>query len=368
MTSQLFAPGTFDNSPPTINLVNKGVKPYNGTKDQTYDYLIEYFDADSDLPRPSNGGYIQIEINDREYDMIETSTDDTDTSDGKYYSFTTDGTNLRPDNKFRILAHDGTYLVSTRTHLGPNVTFGLPPVAKAGKDVNVKAGELFWLDARDSSDPEGKIVKYLWDTDGDGDFNDTDGSKEGARVSFKFDEPGEYNITLLIIDEDGNSDIDKIKITVTEDEDDKDEPPPVEFWLYLGIVIIIIIVLLIVAMVLYRRKLQDDRDREAFMGAPIAEEEEEVEEEEAAEEEAEEPVEEEELDEEEEMEDIEEDEYPEDLDEEEDVELEDVELDEEELVDLDEDEVEEVKKPPKEIKKSKKSQKSKKMIPKKRQL
>ena len=74
-------------------------------------------------------------------------------------------------------------------------------------------------------------------------------------------------------------DIDKIEITVTEDDEEKDGDPSAEFWLYLGIVIIIIIVLLIIAMLFYRRKLQEDRDREAFMGAPIAEEEEEAEEE-----------------------------------------------------------------------------------------
>jgi outer membrane protein assembly factor BamB len=349
----LFAPGTFDNSPPTIELVQTGVTPFNGTKDETYEYLIEYFDSDSDLPISANEGYITIEINGKPYDLIETSVNDTDPSDGKYYTLSLVGDDLRPENTFSINAHDGTYLVRTKLYSGPNVTFGQPPMADAGPDINAKAGKTFFLDASGSSDPDGIIEKFLWDTDNDGIFDDTDGSREGQKVSMRFDDPGTYIVTLKVIDDDDNFGTDTLTVTVTEDDDGTSTTDAEDMlWLYLGLIIIIIIVILIVAMLLYRRQLEDKRDKQVFMGGGAVDL---GEDEDMADEEAEEPVDEDEPDEDEaDLDDVEEDEFAEDLadDELEDSDIEDLdedlneeEPDVEELEDLEEDVEESPKKP-----------------------
>jgi hypothetical protein len=73
MNEQLFAPGTFDNSPPTLNIIDNGVKPLNGSKDIEFEYLFEYTDENNDLPITANGGYVKIEINGWKYSMKETN-------------------------------------------------------------------------------------------------------------------------------------------------------------------------------------------------------------------------------------------------------------------------------------------------------
>jgi PKD repeat protein len=355
----LFAPGTFDNSPPTIELVQRGVTPFNGTKDDIFEYLIQYFDLDSDLPIPENEGFITIDINGKPYDLEETSVNDTDPSDGKYYTLSFDGINLRPQNTFFINAHDGTYLVSSKVYSGPNVDLGDVPIADAGPDIKVKAGKTFYLDASGSSDPDGTIEKFLWDTDNDGIFDDTDGSREGQKVSMRFEDKGTYVVTLKVIDNDNNFNTDTLTVTVTEDENGPIEEPEDMLWLYLGLIIIIIIIILIVAMLLYRRQLEDKRDKQVFLGGGAVDLGED-EDQEIMDEESEEPVDEEEPDvDEEELEDVEEDEFSEDLADEE-MEFEDSDLEEdldEEEQEPEEEEFEEEK--PKKIEKKKVKSKSK---------
>ncbi len=337
---QLFAPGTLDNSPPTIKLIQKGVSPFNGTRDESYEYLVEYFDLDSDLPTLSSGGYLKIDINGKLYDMEETNVNDTDTSDGKYYTFSIAGSNLRPENAntFKILAHDGTYLFKTQLYTGPNIETGSAPDADAGPDQTVKAGKSFWLDASGSTDIDDDIVKFLWDTDGDGDFYDSDGSREGLKVSLIIQNKGIYIITLKVIDEEGNNDTDTVTITVEEDKDVKQDDDLANILLYIGIIILIIVILLIVALMFYRKKLQDERERRLFEKGPPREDV-------LAEEEAEEPMEDEDLDE-EDLDDVEEVEFSEEpeIDVEDDEELEDFEVDEEDLEELEEFEAKEPKK------------------------
>jgi len=88
------------------------------------------------------------------------------------------------------------------------IAFGvveIPPVIKFSPTADFsftperpRAGEPVTFDASASFDPDGQIVKYEWDFDGDG---VTDA--EGVRVTFTFDEPGDYPVTLTVTDNDG---------------------------------------------------------------------------------------------------------------------------------------------------------------------
>lgn len=60
------------------------------------------------------------------------------------------------------------------------------------------AGEEITFDGSLSFDPDGEIVKYEWDFDGDGETDAT-----GPRVTFTFAAPGRYEVRLTVTDDDG---------------------------------------------------------------------------------------------------------------------------------------------------------------------
>ncbi len=63
-----------------------------------------------------------------------------------------------------------------------------------------KINERVCFDARESRDPDGKIVKYEWDFDGDGTFDESVTEPQICRV---FEVVGSFNVTLRVTDEDG---------------------------------------------------------------------------------------------------------------------------------------------------------------------
>ena len=62
-------------------------------------------------------------------------------------------------------------------------------------------GEAVIFDASASSDPDGEIVRYEWDFNGDDQVDAT-----GVVVSYVFEEPGEYSVVLIVTDNEGNQD------------------------------------------------------------------------------------------------------------------------------------------------------------------
>jgi PKD repeat protein len=56
------------------------------------------------------------------------------------------------------------------------------------------------FDASGSSDPDGEIVEYRWDFDGDG---ATDRNTTGPRATHVFEEPGTYDVSLAVVDDTG---------------------------------------------------------------------------------------------------------------------------------------------------------------------
>lgn len=81
------------------------------------------------------------------------------------------------------------------------------PIAGAGVQREVIAGQVVRFEAADSSDPDGQIVDYLWDF-GDGTFSDL------AAASHVYVEPGQYTVTLTVTDDSGNMAIDTLLVSV----------------------------------------------------------------------------------------------------------------------------------------------------------
>lgn len=79
-----------------------------------------------------------------------------------------------------------------------------PPVVNLeASPSEVSPGETVTLDPTDSSDPDGQIVTWEFDTDGDGTFDESYDSPTTLRIGFE--EPGTYEITLRVTDNDGLS-------------------------------------------------------------------------------------------------------------------------------------------------------------------
>ena len=89
-----------------------------------------------------------------------------------------------------------------------NYTDNMKPVADAGGDINQVYTKIVRLDASSSYDPDGKIVKFVWDF-GDGQ------SAEGMTIDHTYNQYGTYNASLLVVDNDGATDTDEIQVTIT---------------------------------------------------------------------------------------------------------------------------------------------------------
>jgi PKD repeat protein len=74
------------------------------------------------------------------------------------------------------------------------------PVAVIRVPTDVTVNQNVTGDASGSYDPDGHIVRYDWDMNGDGDFG-----KDGTHHSFAYDRPGDYVAVLKVTDDDGNS-------------------------------------------------------------------------------------------------------------------------------------------------------------------
>src|SRR6185295_8523010 len=86
--------------------------------------------------------------------------------------------------------------------------------AEAGGPYAGGEGEAIQLDATGTVDPESRIVRYEWDLDGDGAFDDATGTTPAAT----FPDQGTYTIVLRTVDATGRSDTDAAVVTVANRE------------------------------------------------------------------------------------------------------------------------------------------------------
>ncbi len=83
------------------------------------------------------------------------------------------------------------------------------PVAVIHIPGDVTVNQNVTASASGSYDPDGHIVRYDWDLNGDGNFG-----KDGASHSYSYDRPGDYVAVLKVTDDDGNSSIARATVHV----------------------------------------------------------------------------------------------------------------------------------------------------------
>jgi PKD repeat protein len=97
-----------------------------------------------------------------------------------------------------LTARDDAGVANSASSDSVMIVVNAPPVAAAGPDRRVATGEVVAFDATGSSDPDGRIVDWLWDF-GDG------GQARGAKVAYAYPTPGEYRVGLTVRDDSGTA-------------------------------------------------------------------------------------------------------------------------------------------------------------------
>lgn len=111
-----------------------------------------------------------------------------------------------------LTVNDGTGLPNATATDAMVVVINAPPVAVAGGNRDVCSGDAILFDATGSFDPDGGLLRYLWDF-GDGTTSDL------VNPNKTYEEPGTYAVTLTVRDESGSDlgvDIDRIATIVRE--------------------------------------------------------------------------------------------------------------------------------------------------------
>jgi len=79
------------------------------------------------------------------------------------------------------------------------------------KPDRISVGEKVELNGCKSSDPDGQIASYFWDFDGDGEPEE---STDDCRIEHVFEEPGEVEPRLKVVDDDGRAQDVKLKVRI----------------------------------------------------------------------------------------------------------------------------------------------------------
>ena len=100
-----------------------------------------------------------------------------------------------------------------------------PPVAALSVSPQpVVAGEGAVLDGSGSRDPDGSVVSYAWDLDGDGSFERGGGAE--AQLAHVFDQAGSFQVGLRVVDATGASADATTTVTVQAPPEPEPEPAP----------------------------------------------------------------------------------------------------------------------------------------------
>ncbi|MFO8109379.1 MAG: phospholipase D-like domain-containing protein [Thermoplasmata archaeon] len=107
------------------------------------------------------------------------------------------------------------------------------PIADAGEDIeDAVVNEVITLDGSYSWDLK-NISRYRWDLTGNGVYE-----KEGPTVNWTFYQAGTYEVTLKVIDLEGESDTDTVNIYVSEPENVSDEKRTMSSMILLSLLLI----------------------------------------------------------------------------------------------------------------------------------
>lgn len=162
-------------------------------------------------PGPDAGSSIKMSINGEEV----TTVDIINTGGwGSWQTIDVIGVHIAPgENKILRFDFSGGYYNFDKVVITPDP--GLPPVADAGDnirrvDINADGSEYINISGNNSTDPEEMPLTYKWYIDGVLTYE-----SEWSVFGHSFP-VGVYNVTLLVVDEDGNEDSDEIIVTVEE--------------------------------------------------------------------------------------------------------------------------------------------------------
>lgn len=98
-----------------------------------------------------------------------------------------------------------------------------PPAASLSvSPQTVVAGEGVVLDGSGSNDPDGSVVSYAFDLDGDGSYERAGGSE--PRLAHVFDQPGSFRVGLRVVDDTGASGDASATVTVQAPPEPEPEP------------------------------------------------------------------------------------------------------------------------------------------------
>jgi hypothetical protein len=110
---------------------------------------------------------------------------------------------------------DGEFSATTSGSVDTQDSENVPPVANAGPDITAAAGEIITLDGSQSNDPDGfplPSMRYTWSSAANLDISDR---SEAIATVVAPNEPGTYEIELLVNDGD-ISVTDTMILTVTD--------------------------------------------------------------------------------------------------------------------------------------------------------
>lgn len=162
---------------------------------------------------------------------------------------------LPGDWTINVSAHDDGMNSAWRTGILVVEDDVEPVVEMDVPDIDIRPGEETTITPGDTSD-DSEITTYTWTVTGPG------GSKEiyqGPELKFNASDPGQYNITLAVKDEFGNTGETTTTITVTPDRGDEDQKG--NDWLLYGVLIasvLLFIVVLVVILLVVRKKREPD--------------------------------------------------------------------------------------------------------------
>ncbi len=200
-----------------IYWVNVTVKDGNGGLDWTNFTLNVY---DTIIPT-ANAGEDVTSSEDAEIQFDGSLSADNTNQISNYTWYFGDGTIGYGTMPTHIYTNQGNYVVVLIVrdpfgNLGYDIMAvtidNVPPVANAGPDKINDEGEEVYFNASGSYDTTSDILElvYLWDFDEDGEFDDG----VGVRTSHIWYEDGRYNISLKVVDDNGNYSIDDLTLTI----------------------------------------------------------------------------------------------------------------------------------------------------------
>ncbi|HBB98402.1 MAG TPA: hypothetical protein DC054_23720 [Blastocatellia bacterium] len=149
--------------------------------------------ANDDSPTWSPGGLAILFRSDRERDCCDPTA--------QIWSMNVDGTNqinLSNDNNGDYAANWRADISSNGSQMASTGGGNQPPVANVGGPYVSQSGQVVQLNASGSFDPNGTIVSYSWNF-GDG----TSGT--GAIVNHQYSVPGDYSVSVSVVDNNGNT-------------------------------------------------------------------------------------------------------------------------------------------------------------------